>query len=54
MMITGSAATRTALQSFKEELASLPFVTSADLPISAFAKESDIPFSITVTGSLKP
>ncbi len=54
MMISGSATTRTALQSFKEELASLPFVTSADLPISSFAKESDIPFSITVTGSLKP
>jgi hypothetical protein len=32
----------------------LPYVAKADLPISSFAKETDIPFSITLTGSLTP
>lgn len=54
MVLTGNAKTREALQNFQTALTNLSFVTTADLPISSFAKESDIPFSITLTGTLTP
>jgi hypothetical protein len=52
--LTGRATTRDALRNYVEELSSLPFVSSVDLPISAYARETDIPFSITVIGTLRP
>ena len=54
MTVAGMADTRDALRRYSLALSALPFVTSADLPISAYAKERDIPFSITLTGSFRP
>ncbi len=50
--ITGTAATRESLRQYALAASSLPFAKSADLPLSAYAKESDIPFTITLTGPL--
>lgn len=50
MSVSGVATTREALRTFEQSLANQPFVTSADLPISAYAKERDIPFTISLTG----
>jgi len=50
MNLTGTATTREALRSFDQALGDLPFVTTADLPIGVYAKVSDIPFSISLTG----
>lgn len=52
--ITGMAASRDSLRQYVTALGQLPFVTSADLPISAYAKEADIAFTITLTGPLLP
>lgn len=49
MSVSGTAATRESLRAFDGELSKLPFVTATDLPLSAYAKESDIGFSITLT-----
>jgi Tfp pilus assembly protein PilN len=54
MGISGMAATRDTLRAYALALGALPFVTNADLPISAYAKDSNIPFTITLTGSLRP
>ncbi len=54
MTVTGTAATRESLRQYALALSSLPFAKSADLPLSAYAKERDIPFAITLTGALKP
>jgi type II secretory pathway pseudopilin PulG len=54
MGISGVADTRDALRSYVDALSHLPYVTKADLPISAYAKENAIPFTITVTGTLRP
>jgi len=54
MTIMGTAATRESLQRYIEQLDALTYVTKAELPISAYAREKDIPFTITLTGSLKP
>jgi hypothetical protein len=54
MMITGVAATREALRAFDLALSNLPFVANADLPISAYAQESNINFTVTLTGPLSP
>lgn len=54
LTISGTAVSREALRAYAGALATLPYVSSVDLPISAYAKESDIPFSITVTGTLTP
>jgi len=54
MLITGTASTRDALRSYTLALGALPYIKNVDLPISAYAKESDIPFTLTVTGSLMP
>lgn len=51
MSVSGVATTREALRTFEQSLADQPFITSADLPISAYAKERDISFTITLTGS---
>ena len=54
MVIGGMASTREALRSYDLVLTALPFVSNVDLPISSYAKETDIPFSITLTGTLMP
>lgn len=54
MTLTGTAATRESLRQYASLLSALPFAEGADLPLSAYAKESDIPFTITLTGPLKP
>lgn len=52
--ITGVAATRDALRSYDSALSALPFVTSANLPISDYANDSNISFDVTLTGPLNP
>lgn len=47
--ISGTAATRDALRNYQLALQNTPTIASADLPISAFAKDASIPFTITVT-----
>ena len=54
MTVSGVASTREMLRRFEQSLASEPYVTAADLPISAYAKESDIAFTITLSGPLMP
>jgi hypothetical protein len=48
MVLSGTAATRESLRAFDASLSELAFVKSSDLPLSAYAKESDIPFTITL------
>lgn len=54
MTVSGTASTRDSLRGYVESLGQQPYVTKADLPISAYAKESAIPFTVTLTGSLRP
>jgi hypothetical protein len=54
MTVTGTASTRDALRMYVSSLSQLSYVSKADLPISAYAKDSAIPFTVTLTGSLKP
>jgi hypothetical protein len=54
VIITGMATTRDALRAYDVALSALPYVSNADLPLSAYAKDSDISFSITLTGTLTP
>jgi hypothetical protein len=54
MDVSGIADSREALRNYVAALDALPFVDSAELPISAYARETDIPFTITLTGTLKP
>ena len=54
LAIAGVAASRSTLSSYATALSHLPYVSNVDLPISAFAKETEIPFSLTLTGSLTP
>lgn len=49
LAISGTAATRDALRSYQLALQSASFVHSADLPVSAYAKDTAITFTITVT-----
>jgi Tfp pilus assembly protein PilN len=52
--VSGTADSRDGLRRYVAALAALSFVDSADLPISAYARESDIPFTVTLTGTLLP
>jgi len=52
--ISGVAASRDALRQYVAALDALPFVEKAELPISAYAKESDIAFTVTLSGPLRP
>ena len=54
MTLTGIASTREALRTYNDALTALPFVSNVDLPISSYAKDSVIPFTITLTGTLTP
>lgn len=49
LTISGTAATRDALRSYQLALQSAPFALSAALPVSAYAKDTDIAFVISVT-----
>ena len=54
MTLSGKALTRESLRQYVEVLSNQPYIKNADLPISSYAKESDIPFVITLTGTLSP
>lgn len=54
MTVSGLASTRESLRRYEQALASQPYVTSASLPISAYAKERDIDFTVTLTGPFLP
>lgn len=54
MTINGTAATRESLRQYLQTLDALPYVTTAELPISAYAEVKDISFTITLTGSFLP
>lgn len=54
MVLSGIATTRESLRSYVGALEGIPGVAEVELPISAYAKESSIPFSITLTGTFKP
>lgn len=49
LAVSGSSATREALRGYQLALQSAPFALSADLPVSVYAKDSDIAFTVTVT-----
>lgn len=54
MSVSGVASSRESLRAYEQQLAAEPYVDSTSLPISAYAKERDIPFTIALTGSLTP
>jgi len=54
LAISGVARTRESLREYSDSLRELPYVSTADLPISVYAKEADIDFTITLTGTLIP
>ena len=47
--IYGTAVTRDVLRNYQTALTSATFVSAADLPVSAYAKDADIEFTIDVT-----
>ena len=47
--ISGVAATRDVLRNYQTRIQSEPFVRTAELPVSAYAKDLNIAFTITVT-----
>ncbi len=49
LILSGTSETRAALRNYQLALESVPLVRSAALPISAYAKDTDISFTITVT-----
>jgi hypothetical protein len=49
LIILGTSATRDALRNYQIALHGVSVVLTADLPISAYAKDTNIPFTITVT-----
>ncbi|MDP2665611.1 MAG: hypothetical protein Q8P23_03180 [bacterium] len=49
LAVSGIATTRDALRTYQLALQSAPFAAAAALPVSAYAKDSDIAFTITVT-----
>ncbi len=49
LIISGTAVSRDSLRNYQLALQSAPFSASAVLPVSAYAKDSDIAFTITVT-----
>jgi Tfp pilus assembly protein PilN len=52
--VSGTADSREALRQYHLALSALPNVANADLPLSAYASDTDISFSITLSGSLLP
>lgn len=49
LLISGTAATRDALRNYQLALQGAPSILSATLPVSAYAKDTDIEFSISTT-----
>lgn len=49
LSITGTAATRAALRAYQLAFQDMSFVKSANLPVSAYAQDTDIGFTITLT-----
>lgn len=49
LVISGVAATRDVLRAYQLALQAAPFSATADLPVSAYAKDADISFVITMT-----
>ena len=49
IVISGTASTRDALRNYQIAIQNASFTKSADLPVSAYAKDSSIPFSISIT-----
>lgn len=54
MLLSGVAGSREALRRYEQALADEPYIASVELPISAYAKESNIDFTITLTGPFTP
>lgn len=54
MTVAGNAQTREALRMYVDSLASAPYIDSAELPISAYAKERDIEFTVSLSGPFLP
>jgi cell division protein FtsB len=54
MNLSGTAPTREALRRFEQSLKGAPFITGVDLPISAYAKERDIDFTVALSGPFLP
>lgn len=52
LLISGIATTRDSLRGYQIALQGMPFAISATLPVSVYAKDADITFTITI--SLKP
>ncbi len=52
LTISGTAVTRDALRNYQLALQSAPITQSAALPVSAYAKDSDIAFTIVITLAL--
>ena len=51
MTVSGTARTREALHNYVIALEAEPWVTTADLPISAYAADTNVTFAITLSGS---
>ncbi len=49
LSVSGTAATRDALRTYQLALQGAPFAQSAALPVSAYAKDANIDFSIVIT-----
>lgn len=49
LAISGVSASRDSLRDYQLMLEEIPFIVSAELPVSAYAKDSDILFTIIVT-----
>lgn len=49
LTVSGTSLTRDALRNYQLALQSSPTVTGAELPVSAYAKDTDISFTITLT-----
>lgn len=54
MLLSGVAASREALRRFEQALSDESYIAGVELPISAYAKESNIDFTITLTGTFMP
>ncbi|MFA7302850.1 MAG: hypothetical protein WC030_03840 [Candidatus Paceibacterota bacterium] len=52
VLVSGMATSRDALHAYQIALREAPFVETAEVPVSSFAKDADIAFTITVTLAL--
>ncbi len=54
MTLSGVSDTRETLRQYVLALQAVPFISSADLPVSAYAQDKGIPFTISLAGSMTP